>query len=326
MILAMITTIIPTYKRPKLLRRAILSALGQTVSDIQVQVYDDASNDETEEVVRECMQKDGRLKYHRHPNNVGLLKNYQFGLSQVKTEHFSFLSDDDVLFPWFYEETLAALQRFPQCAFAAGSAIIMTEEGKVVRVPIDLWKREGVFAPPEGLLEMISKYPIPSCILFHRKVLETTAIDMQNALTWDWDYLLQCATKYACYISKRPCGIYLHHASYSNSKGFDAWDYSLRRMIERLNVESGIKKAAAELILRDLKGMYRPLILRYLYERKFQEAYDLARQEGVLLWLAKAAMRMPAVVHLILWVRALKHLKRQWTFRRYSGKKLIENA
>src|SRR3984957_13165227 len=191
-----ITTIIPTYKRPKLLRRAILSALGQTISDIQVQVYDDASNDETEEVVRECMRKDGRVKYHRHPRNIGLLQNYQFSLAEVKTEYFSFLSDDDVLFPWFYEETLRALHRFPECAFAAGAAIIMTEGGKVVRVPLDLWKKEGVFVPPEGMLEMISKYPIPSCILFHRKVLETVMIDMENTLAWDCDYLLQCASGY----------------------------------------------------------------------------------------------------------------------------------
>lgn len=50
---AQITTVLPTYCRPALLRRAILSALGQKFSDIQVLVLDNASGDETEAVVRE---------------------------------------------------------------------------------------------------------------------------------------------------------------------------------------------------------------------------------------------------------------------------------
>lgn len=204
----LITTIIPTYRRPKLLKRAIESALNQTLDRIVVHVYDDASNDETEEVVRECMKKDPRVHYLRHPENIGLLRNYQFGLSQVKTPYFSFLSDDDVMFPWFYEETMKGFEQFPEAALSAGSAIIMSEKGKVIRVPMDLWEREGVFSPPEGLLQMISKYPVPSCALFHRKVIDAVAIDMTNGLTWDCDYFLQIAARYPIYISKRPCGIF----------------------------------------------------------------------------------------------------------------------
>ena len=64
-----------------------------------------------------------------------MLANYQYALSQVKTPFFSFLSDDDLILPWFYEEALKGFQQFPQCAFFAGSAIIMSEKGNVVCVP-----------------------------------------------------------------------------------------------------------------------------------------------------------------------------------------------
>jgi glycosyltransferase involved in cell wall biosynthesis len=53
----LITTIIPTYRRPKLLRRAIKSVLNQTYLHFQVCVYDNASGDETAEVVSELAKK-----------------------------------------------------------------------------------------------------------------------------------------------------------------------------------------------------------------------------------------------------------------------------
>ena len=59
----MITTIIPTYRRPKLLRRAILSVLNQTYTNIQVCVFDNASGDETALVVAELARMDNRVKY-----------------------------------------------------------------------------------------------------------------------------------------------------------------------------------------------------------------------------------------------------------------------
>ncbi|MCR4298181.1 MAG: glycosyltransferase, partial [Gallionella sp.] len=99
-----ITTIIPTYRRPVLLRRAILSALHQTYPHVRVCVYDNASGDETESVVdetesvvKEIARHDPRVKYHRHPRNIGSYNNFNYGIREVETEFFSLLSDDDVL-------------------------------------------------------------------------------------------------------------------------------------------------------------------------------------------------------------------------------------
>ncbi len=328
----LITTIIPTYKRPQLLKRAIISALNQTFKDIQVHVYDDASNDKTEKVVRECMKKDDRLAYHRHEQNIGLIQNYQYSLSRVKTEYFSFLSDDDVLFPWFCEEALRGFKQFPECAFSAGSAIIMTEEGKVIRVPLDLWEREGVFSPPEGVLEMASKYPIPSCILFHRKIIDVISIDMGNSLTWDCDFLLQSAARFPFHISKRPCGIYLHHSSYSNSKRFEDWSFAFHRIIERIHLNSYLdldsKKKASELITKDLKKLNKSIILRHIYNRQFQlacnSAFSFKEKQGlnletfVLLNLARLCLCFPFFTSVVLWVRKLKNFKQQRSFRHYK--------
>ncbi len=60
--MAQITTVIPTYRRPKLLKRAILSVLRQSYKDLQVHVYDNASDDTTEQVVADLASADSRVK------------------------------------------------------------------------------------------------------------------------------------------------------------------------------------------------------------------------------------------------------------------------
>ncbi len=58
----LITTVIPTYRRPKLLQRAIKSVLNQTYPHFQVCVYDNASGDETAGVAAPTIRQKMRAK------------------------------------------------------------------------------------------------------------------------------------------------------------------------------------------------------------------------------------------------------------------------
>lgn len=107
----LITTIIPTFRRTLQLKRAIQSALNQTFPHIQVCIYDDASEDSTADIVTELAKSDPRVKYHCHTKNIGSLENFQYGLSQVNTPYFSFLSDDDYLLSEFYETALDTFKK-----------------------------------------------------------------------------------------------------------------------------------------------------------------------------------------------------------------------
>ena len=72
----LITTIIPTYRRPRLLQRALRSVLAQSYPNFCVCVYDNASGDETERVVREFMKYDSRVQYIQRSENIGAARNF----------------------------------------------------------------------------------------------------------------------------------------------------------------------------------------------------------------------------------------------------------
>ena len=153
----MITTIIPTYRRPDMLRRAIKSVLNQTYRNLQVCVYDDASGDETASVVAELQKEDSRVKYFCHPKNIGGDENYVYGMGHVDTPFFSFLADDDVLLPNFYQLAMDNFNKYPDAMLFAGTTIPMSNDGGILNRPFpSSWRRYGYYVEPTGMLEMLN--------------------------------------------------------------------------------------------------------------------------------------------------------------------------
>ena len=70
-----VTIMIPTYNQAGFIRDAIDSALAQNYPELEVIVCDDASSDETYQVVASI--QDRRLKYIRNPINLGRTNNYK---------------------------------------------------------------------------------------------------------------------------------------------------------------------------------------------------------------------------------------------------------
>src|ERR1019366_5330812 len=77
--MALVTTVIPTFRRPRVLKGAIESVLAQTFADFEVNVYDDASGDDTATVVQSISSRDPRVHYFCHPKRLGMMANFGYG-------------------------------------------------------------------------------------------------------------------------------------------------------------------------------------------------------------------------------------------------------
>ena len=67
----LVTIAVPTFNRASLLKRCVTSALAQTYSRFEVLVSDNASSDDTPEVLRGF--GDEKLRVIRQQSNIGLL-------------------------------------------------------------------------------------------------------------------------------------------------------------------------------------------------------------------------------------------------------------
>ena len=109
---ARITVGIPTFNRADLLSEAIDSVLKQTYRNFRLIVSDNASTDETEEVVASV--SDARLEYVRAEKNIGMIGNFNRVIELAETEFLMLLPDDDRLYPDYLDAVVDVLQRNPR--------------------------------------------------------------------------------------------------------------------------------------------------------------------------------------------------------------------
>ena len=99
----LVSIIIPTYKRPNDLIRAIESVLSQSYKNIEIKVVDDNNPDTPERKETEILMKQfkdqERVEYIQHENNKGGSAARNTGWKKSKGEYITFLDDDDEISP-----------------------------------------------------------------------------------------------------------------------------------------------------------------------------------------------------------------------------------
>jgi len=85
----------PVYNGARYIREALDSLLGQTFTDFELIISDNASTDSTEAICREYAAKDQRIRYIRQSHNLGASGNFKFVLDQALGEYFMWAAHDD---------------------------------------------------------------------------------------------------------------------------------------------------------------------------------------------------------------------------------------
>ena len=179
-----VTTIIPTYERPTLMKRAVLSVLGQSYSDFVIQILDNASTDDTTSVAQDLMRADSRVQYYRHKENIGSLNNMIYGMQNVATPYFNILCDDDVLLPDFMRDALVVHKESDSpLAFVSTRVVAVNENGQFVDKMIHP-KEVCILTPPEGISHCLKAgVSLPGVVYRTRAMAEIGAFRQS---WWNW--------------------------------------------------------------------------------------------------------------------------------------------
>ena len=92
-----VSIVIPTHNRAHLIRRAIGSVLNQIYQDFEIIIVDDASTDNTREVVESFNDK--RIRYIRHENKRGAAAARNTGITSASGKYIAFQDSDDKWLP-----------------------------------------------------------------------------------------------------------------------------------------------------------------------------------------------------------------------------------
>lgn len=114
-----LTFLIPCFNYARYLPECVASIQAQSYTDWELLILDDASTDETPALAQELANQDNRIQYHRHPQNIGHLANYNEGIERAQGELIWLISADDCLaHPNVVEEFVNQFQANPKLGFA----------------------------------------------------------------------------------------------------------------------------------------------------------------------------------------------------------------
>lgn len=275
-----VTTVLTTYRRPRLVKRAIHSVLRQTYSNIRLLVLDDASGDETEEIVETIAQQDPRVVYVKHPHNIGMTPNWQYGLEHVETPYFSFLSDDDLLLPHFYSVAVQALEADTSIDFVGGTTIVFDENGTIGYIMGDRWQ-PGIHNPPEAMLHMMADPLSWNAILFRHDIV--AKVDgLENIHSTDYDYLVRAARNCKFQVLNQPFAMFMEHSGrglgYTNREQiFDEFFPMAQRLLNPQGLPPEVQAGAWAIMNRYCFTTARYLVLSYLIGDQPHKALKVSR-------------------------------------------------
>lgn len=86
----------PVYNGEKYLKNRLDSILSQTFKNFELIISDNASDDDTQRICMEFVNKDQRIRYHRQTENIGMINNFKFVLKISRGKYFVWASVDDV--------------------------------------------------------------------------------------------------------------------------------------------------------------------------------------------------------------------------------------
>jgi glycosyltransferase involved in cell wall biosynthesis len=200
--------IIPTHNYGHFLPMTLDSVLAQKTDWDEIIVVDDASTDETPDIVS---RYGSAVTYVRLDDNVGPGGAWAVGLSRARGAYVCKLDADD----WHLEGSLdrfaAAFESDTSVGMVAGAVYAKHEDSGVThRVSVEA--RPGLIGAEEfrELLLRQFFFHIPGVSL-RRSALEGASPRADLWMPHDWEYLIRTMPGWSCFVIEEPVAVYRMH-------------------------------------------------------------------------------------------------------------------
>ncbi len=181
----LVSTVIPVYNRPGMLREAVGSVLAQTHRDVEIIIVDDGSTDETPRVGDELVrQHSGQITLLRKPNS-GPGPSREMGRQAARGEFIQYLDSDDLLRPRKFELQVQVLREHPDCGAAYGWICVHPVGREPLEKPFKGSGDRREFLFPRILAD---RWWNTNCPLWRRSLCDTMGPWSDLKWSQDWEY------------------------------------------------------------------------------------------------------------------------------------------
>lgn len=225
-----VSVIIPVRNGAQFIGQAIDSILSQTLTDLELLVVDDASTDNTPEIIQSYA--DPRLRYLHNPQCLGVSASRNRAMAEARARYVAFLDADDIAYPQRLELQLAYLDSHPEVALVGAHLDYIDAEGKF------LYSEKPGQRPCEPVA-LRSELLRRACILPSSATGRTNALidaggfPQQMHYAEDHDLWCRIAVKHDLAIMPERLVAYRHHSNQATFKKIRAAHQATQACIEK---------------------------------------------------------------------------------------------
>ncbi|MBD2017365.1 glycosyltransferase [Microcoleus sp. FACHB-53] len=210
----LVSVVIPVFNGEKTIRETIESVLNQTLTDFELLVINDGSQDGTLDIVERI--PDSRIQVFSYPN-AGQSTSRNRGIEIAKGDYISFIDADDLWTPDKLEAQLQALQANPKAGVAYSWTDWIDESSQLLGKGSYNTEQGAVFTK----LLLNDFVANGSNVLIRRQALtEVGGFDPSVTPAEDWDLWLRLAARYEFVAVRSPQILYRISP---NSASFNVW-------------------------------------------------------------------------------------------------------
>src|SRR5213593_319770 len=107
-----LSVVLPNYNHARLIARALEALLAQDPAPDEVILVDDASTDDSLDVVAPFAARHPALRIIVNPSNTGAIATLARGLAAARGRYVYFAAADDWVFPGFFRLAVRMLERY----------------------------------------------------------------------------------------------------------------------------------------------------------------------------------------------------------------------
>ncbi len=190
-----VSVIVPSYNHGRFLRQRLDTILNQTYQDFEVFVLDDASTDETRQILAEYAPRSRVTMILRQKNGGSVFRQWNAGVALARGDYIWIAESDDYAEQRFLEELTAVLDRHPGVGLVKCRSTVVDEEGRTTPDSQEYpgtrdWSHDFILRGPEDCrLQLTHGNSIPnaSAVLFRRQLyLDAGWADESYRMCADW--------------------------------------------------------------------------------------------------------------------------------------------
>lgn len=217
----LVSVLMTSYNHARFIREAVESVQSQSLTDFELVIVDDASQDDSQKIISELAQEDKRIKPVFHRKNMGIARTINDGLAHSQGRYVAFIASDDLWKEDKLAKQLEILSENDNLIVWCNAEIVDGESHPTGKTSSEIFKNSQL----NGYVfeDLSSAWLCGSSIMFKRSNIQGIKLNEDMKYLNDTQFYMDIGYKYEFYYIDEPLARYRLHSNNTSSGDIHGW-------------------------------------------------------------------------------------------------------